>query len=107
MSATAASRQHLIQTQNQPLTADLQESFRSCALDACDRIQGLAMPLPPANVGQHVVAGLQSLHQQAVIWQRWQGSGALDLKLKGKQWLPVAPLILETSAGCFMATQLA
>ena len=60
-------------------SACLQEAFGRCALDAANRIQRLAVPLPPPDVGQHIVAGLQPLHQQAVVGQRRQGGGSLDL----------------------------
>jgi hypothetical protein len=67
-------------------SAHLQKALCSCALDAADGIQRLAVPLPPTDVRQHIVAGLQPLHQQAVVGQCRKRGGALDLQFHLILW---------------------
>lgn len=59
---------------------DLQEALCGGALDTGDSVQRLPVRLPPPDVGQHIVTGLQPLHQQPVVGQRRQRRRALHLR---------------------------
>ena len=57
-----------------------EEALGGGALDAADGVQGLAVRLPAADVGQDVERRLQELEQRLVVGQRRQRRRVLHLQ---------------------------